>query len=106
MNTSSSMGGAGREQIVDSLGRATLTEVSWQKDSSKFYCGLIFSEDRSLEHKFLSFLISLSFLMLKHQIRAYLTFWRICCAGIDIPHCLRVKNKMDKNYFKPHGLAM
>jgi hypothetical protein len=44
--------------------------------------------------------------MLKHQTRAYLTFWRIGCAGIDIPHCLRVKNKMDKKYFKPHGLAV
>lgn len=29
--------------------------------------------------------------MLKHHIRAYLTFWSICCAGIDIPYCLRVK---------------
>lgn len=29
MNTSSNTGGAGREQIVDFLGRATLTEVSW-----------------------------------------------------------------------------
>lgn len=103
------------ETPQEEQGGSRLCRLSWKgdvnlsiKDGSKLYSGLMSNKDRTLECKFIfPNLISFFFFpVLKHQIRAYLTFWRICCAGIDIPHCLRVKNKMDKNYFKPHGLAV